>query len=64
MSNEQQKPQAGVVVIEWVETQRPGSEFAERRANFGSFAVRCDPGLEPRRLRTLLEMAAADVDIP
>jgi hypothetical protein len=64
MPDEQRKPQPGVVVIEWVEAKGLAPEIADRRAGFGSFAVRCDPGLEPRRLRTLLEMAAADVEIP
>jgi hypothetical protein len=64
MPDKQQKPRAGVVVIEWFEAKGTAPEIADRRANFGNFAVRCDPGLEPWRLRTLLEMAAADVEVP
>jgi hypothetical protein len=53
----------GTVVIDWTDApDAMDAAIAARRANLGGFAVRCEPPLEPHRLKRLLEMAAGDID--
>lgn len=58
-----QSQMTGTVVIDWTDApDAMDAAIAARRANLGGFAVRCEPPLEPHRLKRLLEMAAGDID--